>query len=112
MSKMVLITSDRMGRGDDDLGRLLMRNFLYSLARNETRPAAVMLANEGVCLACEGSDSLGDLELLVEAGVPVKACGTCLEFLGKAEELRVGVVGAMPDAVEALMGDSAVLTIG
>ena len=70
-----------------------------------------MFANEGVRLVCEGSDSLDDLQLLVEEGVSVKACGTCLDFLGLAEEIRVGDVGAMPAAVEALMGDPGVLTI-
>ena len=46
MGKRVFIVSDRIGRGDDELGALLMRNFLYSLARNEERPTAVMLMNE------------------------------------------------------------------
>ena len=111
MSKTVFVTSETMGGGDEELGRLLMKNLLYSLARNERKPAAVMFANEGVRLLCEGSESLDDLKLLVEAGVPVKACGTCLDFLGLTESVRVGDVGAMPTAVEALMGDPAVLTI-
>ena len=111
MDKIVLITSDRMGRGADELGRLLLKNFLYSLARNEQKPAVVMFANEGVRLVCKGSDSLDDLQLLTEAGVAVKACGTCLDFLGLNEDVRVGEIGAMPAAVEALMGDPAVLTI-
>ena len=54
MAKRVLIVTDRIGRGDDELGRVLMKNFLYSLARNAEKPAAVMLMNEGVRLACDG----------------------------------------------------------
>jgi selenium metabolism protein YedF len=111
MSKMVLVMSDQMGSGDEELGRLLLKNFLYSLARNERRPAAVMFANDGVRLVCTGSDSLDDLRLLVESGVAVKACGTCLDFLGLSESVEVGDVGTMPAAVEALMGDPSVLTI-
>jgi selenium metabolism protein YedF len=111
MSKRVLILSDRIGRGDEELGGILMRNFLYSLARNAQPPSAVMLMNEGVRLACEGSASLGDLTLLAENGVPVKACGTCLDFLGLTEKLAVGEVGTMPAAVETLLGDDSVLVI-
>jgi selenium metabolism protein YedF len=110
MAKRVFIVTDKIGRGDDELGALLMKNFLYSLARNEERPEAVMLMNEAVRLACHGSASLDDLKLLEESGVPVKACGTCLDFLGLKEALAVGSVGTMPDSVAALIADD-VLTI-
>ena len=110
MSKRVFIVTDRIGRGDDELGRLLMKNFLYSLARNADKPASVMLMNEAVRLACTGSNSLDDLALLVESDVAVKVCGTCLDFLGIKGDLAVGEVGTMPDSVAALLS-SDVLTI-
>lgn len=111
MAKRVLILTDTMGRGDDALGRVLIRNFIYSLARTEPRPAAVMLGNGGVRLACEGSDSLDDLRLLVEQGVGVAACGTCLDYLGLTDKLAVGVVGTMPGLVEAALGADDIVTI-
>jgi selenium metabolism protein YedF len=110
MAKRIFITTDKIGRDNAELGALLMKNFLYSLARNEERPKAVMLMNEGVRLACSGSSSLDDLRILAENGVPVKACGTCLDFLGLKDELAVGEVGVMPDSVKALIADD-VLTI-
>jgi len=110
MSKRVFITTDRLGQGSDELGSVLMKNFLYPLARQEVPPAAVMLMNGGVRLACTGSTSLDDLALLAEKGVPVKACGTCLDYFGLGERLEVGDVGTMPDSVAALMADD-VLTI-
>lgn len=111
MGKRILITTDRMGSGDDELGRLLMRNFLYSLAREESRPVAVLLSNGGVRLACEGSESLDDLRLLAENGVAVKACGTCLDYLHLKDSLVVGEVGTMPDLVAGLCGADGVVTI-
>jgi selenium metabolism protein YedF len=111
MAKRLFITTDRIGRGNDELGRILMKNFLYSVARNAEKPAAVMLMNEGVCLACEGSDSLDDLRLLVEEGVAVKACGTCLDYLKLTDVLAVGEVGTMPASVEALLGGDEIVTI-
>lgn len=110
MSKRVFITTDRLGQGNDELGSVLMKNFLYTLARQKTSPTAVMLMNGGVRLACTGSSSLEDLALLAEKGVPVKACGTCLDYFGLKEQLEVGAVGTMPDSVAALMADD-VLTI-
>lgn len=111
MSKRVLFLSDRIGLGDDELGRILMKNFIYSLARNEDAPSAVMFMNGAVRLVCEGSESLDDLRLLVENGVAVKACGTCLDFLGLKENVRVGEIGTMPASVAALMGADDIVTI-
>jgi len=110
MSKRVFIISDRIGRGDNELGFVLMKNFLYTLARNAEAPTAVMLMNGGVRLACEGSPSLDDLALLAEKGVPILACGTCLDYLGLKGSLAVGEVGTMSDSVASLMAED-VLTI-
>ena len=111
MAKRVFITCDRIGRDNEELGRALMKNFIYSLARNDEAPKAVMLMNDGVRLACTGSASVDDLALLAENGVTVKACGTCLDYLGLTDQLAVGTVGVMPDSVAALIADD-VLTVG
>lgn len=111
MSKRVLILSDTIGNSDTELGRVLMRNFIYSLARTEPRPSAVMMMNEGVRLACEGSGVLDDLRLLAEFGVGIRACGTCLDYIGMRDELAVGEVGTMPDSVAALLGADDIVTI-
>lgn len=111
MSKRVLITDDKIGAGDAELGRILMRNFIYSLARADEAPVAVMMMNEGVRLACEGSDSIDDLRLLAGRGVVIKACGTCLDFLGLTDSLCVGEVGTMSGAIEALLGEDDIVTV-
>jgi selenium metabolism protein YedF len=112
VSRVVFITSDRIGATNEELGRALMRNFLYSLARAEKKPSMVFLANDGVRLACEGSDSIDDLFLLVEDDVPVFSCGTCLDYLKLADRLRAGGVGKMPDLVAAMASAGDVVTIG
>ena len=110
MANRVLITTDKIGRDNAELGTVLMKNFVYSLARNPQSPKAVMLMNDGVRLACNGSACLDDLRILAENGVPVKVCGTCLDFLALKDELAVGEVGTMPASVEAMVADD-VLTI-
>lgn len=111
MAKRVLILTNSLGRGDDELGRVLMRDFIYSVARDENKPAAVMLMNEGVRLACEGSEVIDDLRLLEDSGVPVKACGTCLDYLKLTDLLAVGQVGNMRDSAAALLGADDVVTM-
>ncbi|MDO8914677.1 MAG: sulfurtransferase-like selenium metabolism protein YedF [Coriobacteriia bacterium] len=111
MAKTFWIVTDRLGSGDEELGRVLMRNFLYSLARADAKPARVMLMNGGVRLACEGSDSLDDVRLLAEGGVVVKVCGTCLDYLGLKDALAVGEIGDMAGSAGVLAGDSEVVTV-
>jgi len=111
MAKRLLILTDSIGRRDDELGRVLIRNFVYSVARDDNRPAAVMLMHDGVRLACSGSEVLADLRILTDAGVPVKVCGTCLDLLGLSDALLVGEVGTMPDGVSAMLGDDDIVTI-
>lgn len=111
MAKTFWFTSDTLGTGDEELGRLLMRNFVYSLARGENKPARLMFMNGGVRLACNGSPALDDLRVMSEAGVIVKSCGTCLDYLGLKDELAVGDVGDMAGSAGVLAGDADVVTV-
>jgi len=111
MPKRFVILSDKIGRGADELGEVLMKNFLYTLARSEPRPSAVVLMNEAVRLACTGSESLDDLALLEENGVVVTACGTCLDYLKLGDRLAVGAVGTMPASVAGMLGPDDVVTV-
>jgi len=91
----VFIPSDRIGRGDEELGALLMRGFLYALAEAEVQPKRVIFMNSGVRLAVEGSESLDNLRRLSASGVEILACGTCLDFFKVKEKLAVGRVSNM-----------------
>ncbi|HUW71542.1 MAG TPA: sulfurtransferase-like selenium metabolism protein YedF [bacterium] len=99
---VVLIESDRMGIGNDELGALLIRGFLYALTERDEQPDAIILMNHGVLLAVEGSDSLENLRRLVDLGVELLACGTCLEFLGVKNKLAVGRVSNMYEIADRL----------
>jgi selenium metabolism protein YedF len=112
MATRIIITSDSIGRGDDELGRVLVRNFVYSLARHHAKPLSITFMNAGVKLMCEGSEVHDDLRLLAEDGVAVKACGTCLDYLRLTDKLAVGEVGTMPDSVAAVMAGDEVVTLG
>ncbi|MEA4896465.1 MAG: sulfurtransferase-like selenium metabolism protein YedF [Oscillospiraceae bacterium] len=106
---VVAITSETMGTGDDVLGKLLMKGFVFALTKKEEPPAAVLLYNGGAKLSCESSESLEDLKSLEARGVTVMTCGTCLNHYGLGEKLAVGSVTNMYDIVETLTGASLVV---
>jgi selenium metabolism protein YedF len=99
---LVLLGTDRLGRGDDDLGRRLVINFLGTLNEMGQELWRLVLVNGGVKLALEGSDVLVTLERLVQSGVQLFVCGTCLDHFGVLEQKRVGETTNMLDIVTAM----------
>jgi selenium metabolism protein YedF len=99
----VFIAAAGIGAGDEQLGALLMRGFLYTLTESERTPLRIILMNGGVKLAVEGSDSLVNLRRLADRGVEILACGTCLEFYQLKESLGVGRVSNMYEIAELLL---------
>ena len=99
---VIAFDSDVMGRGDDALGEILMKGFIYALSQLEELPKAMIFYNAGAKLTVEGSVSLEDIKSLEAQGVEVLTCGTCLNFYGLSEKLAVGSVSNMYTIVEAL----------
>ena len=92
---VVQIGSRAMGKGDDDLGQLLLKSFIKTIQNLDQLPATMVFYNSGVHLCCSGSPVLDDLTALGERGVEVLACGTCLNFFEIAGQLKVGRVTDM-----------------
>lgn len=93
--KVVVLRSGKMGEGNDELGTVLMKGFIYALTQLEELPETILLYNGGAPLSCEGSDSLEDLKSLEAQGVEILTCGTCLNYYGLTEKLAVGSVTNM-----------------
>jgi len=102
LSNIVVISSDKMGDGDDKLGRALIKGFIYALSESNSVPEAVIFYNKGAHLSAEGSDSLEDLKRLEEKGSLVLTCGACIDFYGH-DPPPVGEVTNMYEIVEKLM---------
>lgn len=93
--KIVVLRSGKMGEGNDELGTVLMKGFIYALTELDELPETILLYNGGATLSCEGSDSLEDLRTLEAQGVEIMTCGTCLNYYGLTEKLAVGTVTNM-----------------
>jgi len=109
---VVCITSDRFGTGDEELGEILMKAFLNNtLWDYRPRPARLLFINNGVMLTTEGSETLDALKLLEEEGVGILSCGTCIDYYGIKDKLRVGRVTNMYETVDTLLTSGKVVNI-
>lgn len=92
---VVVISADHMGEGSDELGKILLKGFLFALTQQEKLPSTILFYNGGASITCEGSASLEDLHELSRRGVEILTCGTCLNYYGLTDKLQVGEVTNM-----------------
>ncbi len=108
---VLVVSADVMGRGDAELGNILVRSFFHTLGEVEPLPQTIVFFNSGVKLACEGSQVLDDLCALAEQGIEMLVCGTCLGYYELTEELDVGQVSNMYDIAESMLGAGKVVRL-
>lgn len=97
---VVVISSNVMGQGDEELGKKLIKAFIFALTKQEQLPDTMIFYNKGAYLTTEGSESLEDLNTLVSQGTKIFTCGTCLEYYGIKEKLVIGEISNMYDIVQ------------
>jgi len=97
---VLLIASDKMGSGSDELGEILIKGYFYALTEAKPFPKAVLFLNSGIRLALKGSPVLKDLKVLQEKGVEMQVCGTCLDYFNEKANIGIGIVSNMYDIVE------------
>ena len=100
---VVVIASDKMGEGAPELGRTLLKAFVFALTQQDVLPGTLLFYNGGASLTCEGSPMLEDLRGLEAEGVEILTCGTCLNFYGLTEKLAVGGVTNMYAIAEKML---------
>ena len=92
---VLVISSPSMGEGDPKLGAILMKSYFYALTQQDTFPETILFYNGGVRFTCEESPTLEDLKFLEAQGAEILSCGTCLDFYGLTEKLKVGGITNM-----------------
>jgi len=108
---VMLIASDRFGEGAEELGRLLMKNFIITLVEVPETPDRMLFVNSGVLLTTEGSEVLEALAQLGNKGVEIASCGVCLDFYHCKDKLRAGTVTNMFTIAESLLKAGSVIRL-
>jgi selenium metabolism protein YedF len=108
---VILIGSDRLGDGPEELGRLLMKNFIITLLDLDVDPERMLFVNTGIFLTTEGAEVLEALEKLGNRGVEILSCGVCLDFFQRKEKLRAGSVTTMFTIAESLLNAGSVIRL-
>lgn len=107
----IFISSDKMGLGNDELGKVLIKGFIYTLTESKPYPKYVLLVNGGVTLSAENKETIENLKILENEGVEVLSCGTCLDYYNLKDKLQVGSVTNMYTIVETLKNASNTISI-
>ena len=107
---VVIISSELMGVGDDVLGKILMKGFIFALTQLEVLPKAVVFYNGGVFHTLENAETVKDLQYLTRQGVEILVCGTCLKHFNLLESLGIGQVSNMFEISESLAASGHVIS--
>jgi len=107
----VVIGSNAMGNGAEELGKILIKGFIYSLTELPLPPRFVIFFNSGAYLTSDGANTLEDLKKLEEKGAEVLTCGTCINYFGLQDKLAVGKIVNMYEITERLASSSTVVSI-
>ena len=108
----IAFSSDTMGKGSEELGKILMKSFVYTVTEATPYPSTLIFYNGGVHLTCEGSEVLEDLKKLADEGVEIISCGTCLDYFEIKDKLQVGEVSNMYTIYEKLRNPMNTINIG
>jgi len=99
---VIVISADTMGRGNDELGYVLIRAFLHTICLQKEKPDVMIFYNTGVKLTVQESEVLEDLKKLESEGVQLLVCGTCLNYFEIKDKLAAGTVSNMYDIVDTM----------
>ena len=99
---VILIASDKMGSGSDELGAILMKAFINTIKEVKPLPSKIIFYNSGILLTAEDSPLVASLRELESAGVGVLVCGTCVNYYEKQNLIRVGTISNMYTILETL----------
>lgn len=111
--RVLFLTADALGQGDETLGKLLMKNYLFAVTEDaaDKKPEVVLLINRGVLLAVEGAPTSQQLAQLAAGGALILACGTCLDYYQVKDKLAVGEVTNIYTIRDYLAGAAKVITL-
>ncbi|MGL6105672.1 sulfurtransferase-like selenium metabolism protein YedF [Romboutsia sp.] len=109
--KCIFISSDKMGKGNDELGEVLIKGYIYTLTEARPYPKYIVLVNSGVKLSAENKATIENLKILEEDGTQILSCGTCLDYYNLNDNLQVGSITNMYSIVDIMKNSSQTISI-
>lgn len=109
VSKAYVVSTNIIGKGDDELGKKLMTAFFNVHSQYQDAPKSAFFMNSGATLCIEGADTLLALKEMEAKGTEIIVCGTCLDYFNLTDKLAVGRVGSMHDLVSLCQSKSDVV---
>jgi sulfur relay (sulfurtransferase) complex TusBCD TusD component (DsrE family) len=108
---IILVANNGMGTAEFALQHKLAAKYFELLLQNSELPSAICFYTDGVKLTVADSPVLEQLKALEAKGVRLIICSTCLDYFGIRDKVQVGIIGGMPDIIEAQTNASKVITI-
>jgi len=102
VNKTIYITDDKIG-SDVELGKILLKGFIYALLEAEQWPDKIIFVNRGVFVTTQHAETIEDLQKLAAGGVSIYSCGTCLNYFNLTNDLKVGMTGNAYDTINSLI---------
>ena len=107
----VVVSRNTMGEGAEELGKILIKGFIYSLTELPTPPKYLIFLNSGAYLTSEEANTIDDLKKLEKLGTEILTCGTCINYYGLQEKLAVGTITNMYGITERMASAGNVINI-
>lgn len=108
---VVAFTKDKLGEGNNELGEVLIKGYIYTLTELEEKPKTLLFLNGGILLTTGEAETIDDLKKLQSMGVEILSCGTCLDYYGLQDQLKVGEVANMYLIADAMNNSSNTITL-
>ena len=99
---IVVVKSDKMGIGNDELGEILIKGFFNALSEIDKPPTKVIFYNAGVLLCKEDSAVLQSLAKIAEKGTTLICCGACVDYFSIKENIKIASISNMLSICEML----------
>ena len=107
----VVISRNTMGEGAEELGKILIKGFIYSLTELPAPPKFLIFLNSGAYLTSDGANTIDDLKKLEKMGTEILTCGTCVNYYGLQDKLAVGEITNMYGITERMASVGNVINI-
>jgi selenium metabolism protein YedF len=106
---IIVISSDKMGDGDEALGHLLLENFIKALKDLDRLPQKIVFYNKGVTIVTKSSPVINHLQDLEKMGIELLLCATCVNYYKLEDQIGAGMLSNMYSIAESMASAGSII---